>query len=125
MPVQLRNFLEEEGLRILLADDPAAALHRFLGHRPRGRGRPAADNELRDNLIAADVAELVYHGMAIDAACETVEKDAPVGFERVREIYLAHRNDLAVRAEIGLRLLFPERAYKSKSAVAPAPRKGK
>ena len=125
MPLELRNFLEEAALRIFLADDPFAELGRFLGQLPRGRGRPVADNERRDELIAADVAELVHHGMTIDAACTAVEKEAPVGFERVREIYLARRHDLAVRAELGLRLLFPAKGDKSAWAAAVMAREGK
>lgn len=64
MPLELHNFLEEAALRVFLADDPFVELGRFLGQLPRGRGRPVADNERRDELIAADVAELVHHGAA-------------------------------------------------------------
>jgi hypothetical protein len=63
--------------------------------------------------------------MTIDAACEAVEKEAPVGFERVREIYLARRHDLAVRAEFGLRLLFPAKGDKSAWAAAVMAREGR
>lgn len=91
MPVQLRAYLEVEGLQILLADDPVAALRRFLGQRGRGRGRPPAANEDRDLKIAVAVAERIFGGMTTEAACEAVEKEAAVGFEMVRKIYYERR----------------------------------
>jgi hypothetical protein len=40
MPPELRDFMEEAALRILLADEPVAALRRFLGNgRAAGGGR--------------------------------------------------------------------------------------
>jgi hypothetical protein len=110
MPDELFEFLTLAGLRILLADDPVADLRSFLGQRARRKGRPTADNERRDITIATDVAALVYDGMTIDAACEAIEKEAPVGFEMVRKIYLARRNTLDVKANLGLLLLFRREA---------------
>ena len=87
----------------MLADDPVEATRRFLG-KIRGRGRPIDDNERRNILIAAAVAELVHGGSTIDDACEAVEKEAPVGFEMVRKIYLKRRDTLDVRVEVGFHL---------------------
>ena len=105
IPDELFRFLTVAGLRILLAEDPIAALKLFLGRRPRGKGRPVADTEDRDVMIATDVAELVYKGLTIDAACDQVEKNAPVGFEMVRKIYIDRRNSNKVKGNLGMRLL--------------------
>jgi hypothetical protein len=97
MPSQLRDFLEIEGLHILLADNPVRALRRFLGLL-HGRG-PAADKERRELEIAGTVAQHVNHGMTIDAACAAVAaaKGARIGADRVRKIYLARRDGWLLR----------------------------
>jgi hypothetical protein len=115
MPVELREFLEINGLRILLADDPYDALEQFLGQGPprvkkhrRNKGRHAEDNERRDISIAADVAELINAGNTIEDACKTIGGPigpAPVGQEMVRKIYLALRHTDAVKAELCFRKL--------------------
>ena len=98
---ELRQFLKISGLRVLLADDPAVALKRFLGRK--GRGRPAADNQFRDCMIAADVAELVSAETTIDAACNTIGDAAGLSPEAVRKIYFAGRETLEVKIELGFR----------------------
>jgi hypothetical protein len=107
MPVQLQHFLRIEGLRILTADNPVAALQRFLGHRKRGRGRPrAVDIAFRDRMIAADIQELVDKGSTIDGACQAVGETAGLSPEAARNIYVARRDTPEVRAELGFRELF-------------------
>jgi hypothetical protein len=104
IPPELRGFLETAGLRIFTADDPIAALQRFLGNKPRPRGRPAEDHQFRDHLIAADVAELHADGFSLDSAYEVVSKrPGTPGRKAVERIYLRLRDDLAVRAELGWR----------------------
>jgi hypothetical protein len=105
MPRQLREFLTIEGLRMLTAADPIARLQWFLGHRPRGKGRPTTDNAFRDLMIAADVAELHASGKSIEAACGTVADAAALSRESVREIYYNRCNSLEVRAEQSWRAL--------------------
>jgi hypothetical protein len=97
MPTQLRQFLEIQGLRILLADDPVRALRRFLG-RLHGRG-PAADKEQRELEITGMVVRYVNEGMAIEQACEAVasEKGIWISADRVRKIYLARRDEWRLR----------------------------
>jgi hypothetical protein len=92
MPPELREFLEIEGLRILLDPDPEEALQRLLGQQRRGRGRPRADNEARDILIAADVAGLVEGGATVDQACRQIGSAAFLSPEMVQEIYYARRS---------------------------------
>src|SRR5215831_12989024 len=87
IPSELRDFLQIEGLRILTADDPIAALQCFLGQARQGRGRPSADNAFRDLMIAADVAELHASGKTVTAALNAVAAAAALSFEAVREIY--------------------------------------
>ena len=97
MPSQLRDFLEIEGLRILLADDPVRALRCFLGLL-HGRG-PAADKEQHELEITGRVAQHVNDGMAIEAACAAVadENGTRIGADRVRKIYFARRDDWLLR----------------------------
>ena len=105
IPRELRGFLETAGLRIFTADDPIAALQRFLGNKPPARGRPAEDHQFRDYLIAADVAELLHaDGLSLDSAYEAVSKrPGTPGRKAIERIYLRLRDDLAVRAELGWR----------------------
>jgi hypothetical protein len=103
MPLELRHFLTVEGLRILTADDPVAALRRLLGQKHRGRGRPFMDNEYRDLTITEDVQIRVDAGSSIADACCVVAKAAHLSPETVRNIYFARRNDPAVRAAIDFR----------------------
>jgi hypothetical protein len=105
IPQRLRRFLEIHGLRILTAEDPIAALQRFLGDKPRERGRPQADNAFRDRTIAADVAEMHAGGMSLAAAYEEVSKrKGTPGVKAIERIYLRLRYDLAVRADLEWRL---------------------
>jgi hypothetical protein len=100
MPFQLRQFLTIEGLRILTADDPVAALRRLLGHKAQRRGRPAEDNDYRDLMIATDVAELHANGMALTRAFDEVSKrPGTPGVKHVEAVYFG-RDDLAVRVEL-------------------------
>jgi hypothetical protein len=105
MPMELREFLEIAGLRMLLSDDPIAALKHFLG--PRKRGRPIEDNKRRDIMIAADVAELAEGGMmTIDASCLQIAHTANLSVEMVREIYYARRcTDEVLLARITVAML--------------------
>jgi hypothetical protein len=105
IPWRLRQFLTIAGLRILTADDPAAALRRFLGQTPRGRGRPPADNAFRNLMIAADVQEMHIGGASIDAACCAVGKAAGLSPEAVRKIYFVGRDTDEVETELGMREL--------------------
>jgi hypothetical protein len=103
IPLQLRQFLTIAGLRILTADDPAAALRRFLGQKRPRRGRPAEDLAYRDFMIAADVAELHASGLTLNAAYEEVSKrPGTPGVREIERIYL-RRDDLKIRAELELR----------------------
>jgi hypothetical protein len=103
IPHNIRERLTIEGLRILTADDPVAALRRFLGERPRGRGRPRTGNVQRDGMIAADVQELVNGGAVIDEACEAIGGATGLSVQAVRKIFFDNRNRLDVRAELQLR----------------------
>jgi hypothetical protein len=104
IPARLRQFLTIAGLRILTADDPFAALRYLLGHKPKGLGRPPADNDFRDLMITADVDELHANGMTLGAAYEEVSKrQGTPGCREIERIYLRLRGDLTVRAELGLR----------------------
>jgi hypothetical protein len=106
LPFQLRQFLMIEGLRILTADDPVAALQRFLGSKARRRGRPAEDNDYRDLMIATDVAELHANGMTLTAAfLEVSKRPGTPAAKHVEAIYFLHRDDLAARDELEWRRL--------------------
>jgi hypothetical protein len=90
MPRQLRQFLSDEGLRILLAENPVAALGRFLGFEERrGRGRRKADNLYRDRVITSDVVACIRGGATVEDACAVVAKAAALSEDAVRKIYLA------------------------------------
>jgi hypothetical protein len=107
IPRELRQFLEIAGLRILLSEDPVGAAESFLGKKPRERGRPAMDHDYRDFMIGVDVAELHANGKTLSAAYEEVNKRPGTPSEkRIEAIYLALREDPAVRAELEWRQLW-------------------
>jgi len=110
IPLETREFLMLEGLRILIADDQEVVLRRFLGKREpqsgRGKtGRPPEDNTDRDIRIAAYVAELCASGMIRHKACEQVGNrlGIPVGFKSIEAAYYKYRDSRAVRATLGFR----------------------
>ena len=102
MPFQLRQFLTVNGLRILTADNPAAALRHFLGQpQPKGPGRPVEDHAYRDLTITAEVAEKHANGMTLEAAYKEVNKQPGTpSVKRIEKIYLDHRDDLTIRAAL-------------------------
>jgi hypothetical protein len=84
---RVRNFFNENWLRILRAPDPAAAAAELFNGKPR-RGRKP-DSTARNFRIARAVQERVDAGKTVEQACEAVrQQHAPqVTWERVREIY--------------------------------------
>ena len=82
------EFLVFSALQILVADDPVAALKRFLGRR---HSRPPDDNRWRDFTVWGDVQKLHDGGMPIRAACKQIGDAAGLGAARVLGIYLAER----------------------------------
>jgi len=82
------EFLAVSALQILVADNPVAALKRFLGHH---HSRPPQDNRERDFTIWGDVQKLHDSGMNIRDACRDIGAAAGLGRDRVLEIYLAER----------------------------------
>jgi hypothetical protein len=82
------EFLAVSALRILAADDPMAALKRFLG---RHHSRPPDDNRWRDFTIYVDVKKLSASGISIRDACKEIGAAAGLGRARVLGIYLAER----------------------------------
>jgi len=101
MPLQLRDFLEIEGLRILLSDEPVEALRRFLGQQPRKRGREAV-NTHRDFAIAISVAmKHQIDEMSVEKACIEVAREAELSLDAVHKIY--YRRD---KARVGWELAF-------------------
>jgi hypothetical protein len=104
MPPELRDFLEINGLLILLAEDQTAKLQQFLGKGgPRAKGRPRANNERRNILVAAAVANLVDGGTRAEAAFRQIGTDNGLSWEMVREIYYAHRDSEYVMLEAVMR----------------------
>jgi hypothetical protein len=101
MPMELRSFLEIEGLRILLADEPVHRLERFLGSR-RGRGAPQKDTERRDIWVAAQIDRLRDSGMTIADACMAIQdaKGLRLSAETARRIYNDRRDSLEVRLSL-------------------------
>jgi hypothetical protein len=102
IPRDLRSFLETEGMRILLADDPMSALADFLGRRDRQR--PLEDNKRRDLIITADVAKKVEAGMSKTKARKEVAKEAKLSYESVRKIHPKYRGSdeaLLIRTTVG------------------------
>ncbi|HKF61021.1 MAG TPA: hypothetical protein VKB42_06655 [Dongiaceae bacterium] len=99
---RILRFLREEGLSIVLADDPFKALRLFLGLPGRGhREQPP----WRDHDIAVAVEERVAGGLTVERAVEQVaETTRPrLSVRRVRRIYYDHRR--AARAELAERQL--------------------
>ena len=82
------EFLVSSALQILVADNPVAALKRFLG---RHQSRPPEDNRWRDFTIWGDVQKLHDSGMSIRDACKQIGDAAGLGPVRVVGIYLAER----------------------------------
>jgi hypothetical protein len=101
MPMELRSFLEIEGLRILLADDPVDRLKRFLGSR-RGRGAPQKDTERRDIWVAAQIQRLRDSGMSIEDACTAIQnaRGVRLSAETARRIYNVRRDSLEVKLSL-------------------------
>jgi hypothetical protein len=101
MPMELRSFLEVEGLRILLADDPVDRLKRFLGSR-RGRGAPQKDTKRRDIWVAAQIQRLRDSGMSIADACMAIQnaRGLCLSAETARRIYNHRRDSLEVKLSL-------------------------
>jgi hypothetical protein len=104
--LQLRRVLMLEGMRILVADDPPAALRKILGQREpkRGKGRPREDNTDRNVAIAAYVAELRWKGMTLDEACRKVSRRPGISVDKksIEAAYYEHRDHDAVLATLEL-----------------------
>jgi hypothetical protein len=108
MPFELRQFLIVNGLRILMARSPVAALRGFLGQVSRKRGRLPAGNAQRNCVIAIQVQEEIDRGSPGDEACRIVKNANAVemiDFHAVRKIYFDNRNRDDVKAILYWRLL--------------------
>ena len=108
MPFELHQFLMVNGVRILTAQDPVAALQSLLGQEPPRRGRPPADNARRDCEIAVQVQEEVDGGSTVDEACHNVKNKNTarmIDFAAVRKIYFENRNRNDVKMIVYWRLL--------------------
>lgn len=94
-PIEVTRFLQNAGLRILLADDPPAALQQWLGLAKR-RGRPAADEGLHIE-IAALVEKRRRNGAtrkdAYAAVANEDAKSANITPSRVRDIHSKYREE--------------------------------
>jgi hypothetical protein len=97
---RILHFLRNEGLRILLADDPFKALRLFLGRPGRGhREKP----EWQDHNIAVAVEKRVARGLTVERAVEQVAetRQPHLGVHHIRKIYYRHRQ--AAKADLDLR----------------------
>jgi hypothetical protein len=103
--VELQDFVDQNMRIIFASPSPVTEMQKFFGQRPPKLGHPLVENEFRNNMISADVAERVEAGVKFAAAIAEVAEQTGLSKSSIEQIYIQHHDDLVVKAELDERRL--------------------